>query len=203
VYSTYVRTVRLALEEKGISYDLIEIDVFAENGISADYLLINPFGRIPSFEYDGFYLYEAVPIARYVDEAFEGPKLQPPDIRERARMNQILSLLDSYAYRTLVWDIYVERTSAQRGKPPDEQRIAAALPDARRCLTALNALLGNGMWLAGSTLTLADLHAAPIFEYFMRTCEGQGLMATTPAMMDWWNQVAARPSMRATQPAFT
>src|SRR5262245_26069420 len=127
-YSTYVRTVLLTLEEKGILYDLIEIDVFARGGPSSDYLKINPFGRIPSFEHEGFRMYEAVPIARYVDEAFDGPQLQPSDIHERARMNQIIGVLDSYAYRALVWDIYVERTSGQRGQEPDEQRIAAAVP---------------------------------------------------------------------------
>jgi glutathione S-transferase len=66
----------------------------------------HPFGKIPAFEHDGFRLYEAGAITRYVDEALPGPRLQP---RGRARMNQIVSTLDSYAYGTLVWDIYVER----------------------------------------------------------------------------------------------
>jgi glutathione S-transferase len=40
-------------------------------------------------------------------------------------MTQIISILDSYAYRTLVWDIYVERVSRPgRGIAPDEGRIA-------------------------------------------------------------------------------
>jgi hypothetical protein len=57
-YSTYVRTVRLTLEEKGVSYDLVEVDVFAAGGASVEYLKINPFGRIPSFEHGDFRMYE-------------------------------------------------------------------------------------------------------------------------------------------------
>jgi glutathione S-transferase len=199
-YSTYVRTVRMALVEKGVPYELVEVDVFAPGGPSSEYLQMNPFGRIPSFEHDGFLLYEAVPIARYIDEAFSGPELQPRDVRERARMNQIIGVLDSYAYRTLVWDIYVERTGgAATGRQPDEQRIASAVPRARTCLDALSGLIGDGCWLAGSALTLADLHAVPMFAYFLRTAEGTNLLAGVPRLTRWWEQVAQRASTRATE----
>jgi glutathione S-transferase len=190
----------LTLEEKGVPYELVDIDVFAPVGPPPEYLRIHPFGLIPSFEHDGFCLYEAVPIARYIDDAFSGPKLQPTDFRERARMNQIISVLDNYAYRTLVWDIYVERNNAVlSGETPDEQRIASALPRARACLNALSGLMGDRMWLVGPALTLADLHAAPIFAYFLRTAEGQNLMTGVPSLMRWWNQVAQRASTHATE----
>jgi glutathione S-transferase len=45
------------------------------------------FGKIPAFEHAGFRLYETGAITRYVDEAFPGPRLQPDDPRDRARMN--------------------------------------------------------------------------------------------------------------------
>jgi glutathione S-transferase len=167
-------------------------------------LKIHPFGRIPAFEHGGFRLYEAVPIARYVDEAFEGPLLQPNDIHERARMNQIISVLDSYAYRTLIWDIYVARTGGPpSGNVPDELRIASVLPRARICLKSLSELMGDGLWLAGPALTLADLHAAPIFDYFLRTAEGQNLVTSVAPLMRWWNQVEQRASMHATEPTRT
>jgi len=75
----------------------------------------HPFGKIPAFEHAGFRLYEAGAITRYVDEAFPGHRLQPDDACGRARTNQIISILDSYAYRTLVWDIYVERVTRPAG----------------------------------------------------------------------------------------
>jgi glutathione S-transferase len=199
--STYVRTVRLALHEKGVAYDLVDIDVFAPGGPPAEYLERHPFGRIPAFEHDGFRLYEALPIARYVDEAFEGPALQPNDIRDRARMNQILSILDNYAYRTMVWDIYVERRGgAFLGRPPDENKIAQALPRARLCLEALSNLMGDAVWLAGSKPTLADLHAAPMFTYLLRTPEGLDLMRGVPSLMSWWENVGRRASVAITEP---
>ena len=199
-YSVYVRAARLALAEKGVAYRLVEIDIFAEGGPPPDYAARHPFGRIPAFEHDGFRLYESGAITRYVDEAFPGPPLQPEDPRGRARVNQILSILDSYAYRTLVWDIFVERVRAPgQGRAPDEARIAAALPRAETCLAALEALMDVQPWLAGPQLTLADLHAAPIFAYAVLAPEGAALLARHDGIRRWWEKMAARASMAATR----
>lgn len=200
-YSVYVRIVRLALAEKGVAYRLEEIDIFAPGGPPAEYLTRrHPFGRIPAFEHDGFRLYETGAIARYVDEAFAGPALQPSAPRARARMNQIISLLDNYAYRTLVWDIFVERVRAPaQGRQADEAKIAAALPKARICLAALSELMSGSPFLAGPALTLADLHAAPMLIYFRIAAEGASLLAETPDLAAWLERMAGRASNRATR----
>jgi glutathione S-transferase len=199
-YSVYTRIARLALTEKAVAYRLEEVDVFTEGGPSADYLTRHPFGRIPAFEHDGFRLYESGAITRYVDEAFPGPALQPAAPKARARVNQIIGILDSYAYRTLVWDIYVERMrAAENGRVSDEARIAAALPRAEICLGALEALMADAPWLAGSEPTLADLHAAPIFAYGALAPEGAALLARHDGLSRWWERMAARPSMAATR----
>ena len=66
-YSVYVRAARLALAEKGVAYELVEIDIY---GAAPDwYARLHPFRRIPAFAHDGFVLYEAAAILRYVDEA--------------------------------------------------------------------------------------------------------------------------------------
>jgi len=99
-YSVYVRAVRLALEEKGIEYKLEPVDILAAEGVPSEHRLRQPFSKIPAFEHAGFHIYEAGAITRYVDEVFPGPRLQPESPRERASMNHIISVLDSYTYRT-------------------------------------------------------------------------------------------------------
>ncbi|WP_421913385.1 glutathione S-transferase family protein [Mesorhizobium sp.] len=195
-YSVYVRIVRLALEEKGIEYELVPVDVFAADGVPGWYLEHHPFGRIPAFEHDGFRLFETSAIARYVDEGFAGPALQPADARARATMNQMIGLLDAYAYRSMVWDVAVERLE----KPaPDEDLIARGLHQAATALQALSSLKAQGSWLMGDELTLADLHAAPIIGYFLKVGEGQSLLAEFPDIQAWWNRIAERASFARTQ----
>lgn len=200
-YSVYVRIARLALIEKGVDHELIPVDVFAPGGPPAWYGDLNPFRKIPAFVHGGLRIHETTAITRYIDEAFDGPPLQPVGARERATMNQIVGLIDAYAYRTLVWDIYVERVGKPRdGKISDETAIAAALPRARTCLAALSASLQPGSWLCGRELTLADLHAAPALAYFVKAPEGRAMLANFPLLSEWWERMSARASFIATQP---
>ena len=199
-YSVYVRAVRLALEEKNVAYELVPVDIFEPGGPPPEHYARHPFGKIPAFEHAGFRLYEAGAITRYVDEAFPGPRLQPEHPRARARMNQIISILDSYAYRALVWDIYVERVSRPAsGAAPDEQRIAASLPRAEVCLAVISGLMDEAPWLAGKSISLADLHAAPMFAVFRLAPEGQRLLDAEAGLRPWWERISTRPSFVRTQ----
>ncbi|MES0197146.1 glutathione S-transferase family protein [Mesorhizobium sp. M0011] len=189
-YSVYVRIVRLALEEKALDYELVPVDVFATGGIPACYFEHHPFGRIPAFEHDGFRLFETSAIARYVDEVFDGPSLQPTEARGRARMNQIIGMLDAYAYRSMVWDVAVERLEKDA---PDETLIANGISQASKALQTLSSLKAPGSWLLGDRLTLADLHAAPIIGYFVKAAEGQKLLAEFAEIQAWWDRVAKLP----------
>ncbi|ESZ70270.1 glutathione S-transferase [Mesorhizobium sp. L103C119B0] len=193
-YSVYVRVVRLVLAEKGIDYDLVPIDVFAAEGTPAWYFEHHPFGRIPAFEHGGFRLFETSAIARYVDEAFDGPALQPKDARTRATMNQIIGMLDAYAYRSMVWDVAVERLEKEA---PDEALVANGLRQAETVLRVLTALKPPGPWLLGDQLTLADLHAASIIAYFVKVADGQKLLAAFADIQAWWEGIAKRPSLAA------
>ncbi|TIP27729.1 MAG: glutathione S-transferase family protein, partial [Mesorhizobium sp.] len=190
-YSVYVRIVRLVLEEEGIGYELVPVDIFAADGIPSWYFDHQPFGRIPAFEHDGFRLHETSAITRYVDEAFDGPALQPIEARPRATMNQIIGMLDAYAYRAMVWDVAVERLEKT---PPDEALIANGLLQAAKVLRALTSLKAAGPWLLGEQLTLADLHAAPIIGYFVKVADGQKLLAEFPDIRGWWARIAGRES---------
>ncbi|MBZ9808284.1 glutathione S-transferase N-terminal domain-containing protein [Mesorhizobium sp. BR1-1-9] len=197
-YSVYVRIARMALEEKGVDYELVPVDVFAAEGIPGWYFEHHPFGRIPAFEHDGFRLFEASAIARYVDEAFDGPPLQPKDPRGRARMNQIIGMLDAYGYRAMVWDVAVERLEKAS---PDEALIFSGLRQAETVLQALSSLGPAGPWLLGNQLTLADLHAAPIIGYFVKVAEGRELLAEFPDGDAWWTRVSGRSSFANTEKA--
>jgi glutathione S-transferase len=194
-YSVYVRTVRLALEEKAVEYRLETVDIFADDGPPAGYEQRHPFLKIPAFEHDGFKLFEAAAIMRYVDEVFDGPALMPATAEGRARANQITGVLDSYAYRCWVWDIFVERSEGA----PDEDQLAAAMPRAETCLQAIEALMTADNFMLGPTPSLADLHAAPMIDLLRQTPEGERLLADHPRWLAWWQTMSERPSMAATQ----
>ena len=199
-FSTYVRSARLALEEKGVDYDLVEID-FLQGPMPAEQIERHPFARVPAFEHDGFQLYETTAICRYIDEAFDGPSLQPGNVQERARMNQFISILDNYTYPCTVGQLVIQRlVMPMLGNEPDEAAIAAALPEIDTCMTTIAALRGNNTYLAGNQLSLADLHFAPIYDYFQNTPESGPILDKTPGLGDWWNEMSGRASLQKTPP---
>ncbi len=200
-YSVYVRAVRLALEEKHVPYRLVEVDIFAADGPPPDYLRRHPFRRIPAFEHLGFRLYESGAITRYIDEVFAGPALMPDAPQSRARVNQIISIIDNYGYGPFVREIFSERVrAAPRGRAADEAKIAAALPRSETCLAALTELADpEGPYLSGAAVSLADLHAAPMFAYLCMAREGAALLANHPRLGRWWQVMRDRPSMAATR----
>jgi glutathione S-transferase len=201
-YSTYARTVRLALEEKGVDYDLVEVDLIQGATQSPEHLARQPFGKVPAFEHDGFALYETDAIVRYVDEVFPGTSLVPADARSRARMNQALSIIGSYAYPCMIGQIFMQRAVMPLiGNPSDEAAIAAALPNAATCLEALEQLIDGQPYLAGATLSLADLLLVPIYDYLAQTPEGRKLLADAPNLRRWWDQIGSRPAVASTKPA--
>jgi glutathione S-transferase len=198
-YSVYVRIARLALVEKGVANDQVEINPFAAE-IPASYLALHPFGRVPTLVQGDFALYETAAITRYVDRAFEGPVLQPEGARSLARMDQVLSIVDSYAYWPMVRQVFSQRVFRPRiGQPTDEAEIACGLRDAGKVLGALEALAGGG-FLVGARLSLADLHLGAMMAYFTAAAEGQALLDRHARLSAWWQRVGQRPSFAATDP---
>jgi glutathione S-transferase len=195
--------VRLALEEKGQPYELVEVKAMQGEHKQPAHLARHPFGKVPAFEHDGFMLYETQAITRYVDQAFKGPSLTPADIRKTARMNQIIGVIDSYANDALIAKLVVQRLVVpMAGGKSDEAVIAGCLHNAKLSLAQIEALAEGGTWLAGEALSLADIHLAPILTYVRMTPEGPDLLAPHPWLRGWWERIEKRPSMAATAPKF-
>ncbi len=194
--STYVRTARLACEEKGVAHVLESIDFG-----SPAHRRLHPFARMPAMRHGDLALYEASAIARYVDEAFDGPALQPSEPRQRARMNQWISAVKDYYFTTMIRGVVLSRlVYPQRGQAVDEAAIEAALPQVAYQLSVAEGALSETRFLAGGALTLADLFLAPHIFWLGLTGEGAAALAKAPAVHRWFEALAARPSFTATAP---
>lgn len=199
-YSVYLRIARLALLEKGVPWDHVEIDPFADT-IPADYLALHPFGRVPTLVHDDFVLYETTAITRYVDDALPGRPLQPSDARRRARMNQIIAVADAYGYWPMVRQVFVQRVFNQaRGSKADEAVLAEGLLASRRVLAAVEDMATGGEFLAGDALSLADLHLGAMMAYFAAAEEGAAELRAFPKLDAWWQTLKGRESLALTEP---
>lgn len=199
-WSAYVRTARLALIEKGVDYELIEVD-FSSGKMPATQLERQPFGKVPVLDHEGFQIYETTAINRYVDAAFAGPALQPTEPKRLGRMAQIVAILDAYISEEVRMGVVNEGLIKPMMRiDADQERLEQAFATVATRLGVLSDCTISGEFLAGHTITLADLHAVPLFDYLEMTPGGADLIASQPILKDWWTRIASRPSIVMTTP---
>ncbi len=195
-FSNFVRSARLAFEEKGVGYTLEPANVK-----EPEYRLLHPFAHMPALRHGEFRLGESIAIMRYLDEAFDGPPLQPADVQERARMMQWISAFSDYVVaiigRRVLGEYYAPLVF---NRPANQATIDAALPEARQQLSILDGFLAKHPFIAGDTLSLADLMYVPHVFYLTETPETADLLAPVPHLRRWHKDMSARPSVQATVP---
>src|ERR1700758_5361759 len=193
--STYVNIVRLVLTYKGVAYTFQDLEPVMGK---PEHLALHPFDRVPVLRHGDFTIYETSAIASYVDEAFAGPRLTPQDVRDRARMNQWISAVNSYYYPYMIYHVSHERrVFAEPGIASDEKVVAHALPKIDVGLAVLERELGHGKdYLLGSDATLADFYVLPSTYAFGLTKEGQGMYPKYPAFCRWRERMEAHPTVR-------
>lgn len=194
--STYVRTVRMALAEKGVAY---RHELAAPH--SEAILSICPFGRVPAFRDGDFTLYETSAIVRYIDESFDGTALVASNPWARTRMEQYVSLINCHGYDAMVRR-YVLQYIFPKGADgkPDRQLIDKAVPEIKQQLETFDQAYGARDYLVGAEMTMADLLLAPIVFYLAQFPEGKALLAAAPNVSRAHAAMAQRESFKATAP---
>ncbi len=193
--STYVRTCRMALMEKGAPY---ELDPLAPQ--SAEQLEKHPWGSVPAMSHGDVRMYETLAICNYIDRVFDGPPLQPVDPLANARCWQWTSVFIQYLYRPAI-DIVLQRliVPAQGGEP-DEALVESSVPKSDKALAALDGALDGSACFAGADASIADYMVLPVLHYLKMTPEGADLLAPRANIARWHAAIDARESAVATAP---
>jgi len=197
--STYVWSTRLALAEKGVAHELVDVPFGAHR--EEPHLSRHPFGKMPAFEHDGFALYETQAILRYIDEGFPVAPLQPTDLHQFARMSQIMGIVDAYAWPSIAAGIVFNRILAPLlGLPVNEEAVAKAVPRARLCLSEFARLMSDQQFMAGERISLADLMVVPLLYYLARVPEGEAALTEHSSLRAWMRRIEDRQSFQVTKP---
>ena len=195
--SSYTRTVRMALAEKGVAYSMQTC-----RPRSPEIQAVHPFGRIPALRDGAVELWETAAIVNYLDECFDtGVSLRPGSIAGRTQCAQWISAVNSYLYDTMA-KRYVLQFLFPRGADgkPDRGVIDKALAEMPAQFAALDKAYGQGDYLAGGALSSADLFVAPLLAYMLSMPESAQLLANYPNVLRAQATIRQRPSFTATDP---
>jgi glutathione S-transferase len=192
--STFSRRVRVALLEKGVEHELVEVDLAAGAHKSPAYATLNPYLRVPSIDDEGFVLYESAAILTYLEATCPAVPLIPVDARGRASVDMHLRLCDGQLGRHAGVILFPRRFL------PQERWDLAAMGVARQEIAKhfeiVAAQLGERQYLVGDDFTLADIAYLP-FLHFLPLFE----IPVGPRVTGWAQRVLARPSAQATIPS--
>ncbi len=194
--SSYVRTARIVLAEKGVACELAPIEFG-----SPEHLALHPFGRVPAMRHGDVTLFETFGITRYIDETFDGPALQPADPLERAQMTQWISAIVDSVYPATIRGYlmhYVRATMS--GSAPDRAAIDASLDALKSTLQTLDKALAGRSSIVGGATSLADWFLLPIVFYMTQSPEGGEIMKSCAGLTAWYEGLAGRPSAQQTLP---
>lgn len=193
--SNFVRTVRMAAEEKGVPYTLVP-----ELPHSDLVKSLNPTGKIPAIRHDGFVLTESLAIAEYLDAAFDGPKLIPADLKAAANVRRWMAFAATEADQLLMRNYVVEYMFHKDGDGNViRDKIDAAVKRMPRLFRTLEAAVAGG-FLGGSAFSMADCFIAPILNATSLFAEGKEAIAGSPGVAAYFAKMQARPSFVATAP---
>ncbi|HVE50091.1 MAG TPA: glutathione S-transferase family protein [Casimicrobiaceae bacterium] len=163
--SPFAWKVQLALEYKTIPYERKVLSFSAGDTKRPEFLALNPRGRVPTIDDNGFVLYESNAIVEYLDEAYSarGPSLFPGDARARAIVRRLICEVDNYLYPAL------EKLLDEAFKKPEEidRKVVAGARDGVIDELRMLARTIRGDYLAGS-LSAADLALYPLIAFLFR-----------------------------------
>lgn len=195
-FSSFVRSVMLCCEEKGVSYTWgFQLGASTLRFGSERHLELHPYGLVPILIHNNRSLFETSSICRYIDHAFEGPALQPVDPYEKALVDQWSQAISVYTDEALVRN-YLLPLIQPMGDDETAQReaLAKAEKEARKHLTLLETQLGNQAFICGDAYSIADALLIPMLDYLANSPEGGKLLEQFPSLAAYAEQMRNRAS---------
>ena len=197
--STYVRTIKMLLAEKGTTdFEQVQVNVLAGEPRKAEHLARHPFGKVPVLDHNGMRILETSAIARYLNDVLPGKSLVPASPQDRARMDMVMGILDSYGYGALVGGVAAYHLFPDFVGGKNDAMLKAGIENGRKVIEFAMKTKGDSPFVAGE-LSLADLYLAPVLAYVSLTPDAKSVFEVK-GFADWWARVQALKSFQTTQP---
>jgi RNA polymerase-associated protein len=184
-YSQFSHRVRIVLAEKGVTVEIVDVDIYDK---PEDLAALNPYNSLPTLVDRDLVLYEPNIMMEYLDERFPHPPLFPvyPVARAQSRL---------WMYRIdRDWSHLVEKLQAEDGTPAELEKARKEL---RESIISISPIFAEKPYFMSDEFTIVDCCVLPILwrlpEIGIRLPETK---ATKP-LLDYRQRLFARESIQA------
>lgn len=192
-FSQHARRVRMLCEELNIALDIRNMSLETGAHKSEDFLALNPTGRVPVLDDDGFVLSESHAIMKYVVAKSGTYEFYPIDVKKRAEVDMWLdwnhTKLNPPVQSLIIQVMFM-------GENADQALVGKSRSEASDALAILETALAAGSSIGG-TLTLADLSLASTVALYEMA---EGNLSALPSLKAWLDTIKARPGFAGTAP---
>jgi glutathione S-transferase len=187
------------LEELGLNYEFIYIDLFKGEHKTEYFLKMNPLGKVPVLEHDKRFLFESGAICRYLANQEENT-LFPKDSYQRAVIDQWMEFFTNHLG---LWinTLFFQRVLKVENKMGDtnEEKCLEAEKFLPPQLKVLNVELSKNKYISGENLTIADLVA---FAYIEQIDKLDMTLEEYPSLLKWKEEISKRDSIKKVNSLF-
>lgn len=205
--SPFAWRVLLTLEVKKLAYDSKLLEFSKGQHKSPEYLKMNPRGRVPTLKDGDFVLYESLAIMSYLDRKYPDVPIFGRTPEEAGLIWRQLSEGESYL-RDAVVQVF---RPLFFGKVSESTReIQAGADTVHGELAGLEATVAKSPWIAGVTISAADIAIFPFIQLLLRASAKDEakpldlgflpLSAHYPRLAEWVKRVEAIPGYERTYP---
>jgi glutathione S-transferase len=193
--SPFVRKVRVALFEKGVSHDVVPTVPLPPANDDPAFRKMSPLGKIPAYEDGDFTISDSSVILNYLESS--EPKLLPDDAKQRARALWFEEFADSKLAEN-VGTVFFNRIVAPNilKQEGDQAAIDAALNEELPPLfDYLEGQLGDNEYLAAGRFTVGDVAVGSMLRQFQFAGESVDA-ARWPKLAAYAERILSRPSFK-------
>jgi glutathione S-transferase len=180
--------VRWMLQELGVDFEAVTVNLAAGEHRHPEFLKLNPAGKVPVLVDDDLVLTESVAILLYLAEKYPHKELLPTDIKQRSQVYRWL-LFTATELEQPLWRI-ARHTSLY----PEHLRLTAEVSLARQDFTDMVAVMEEHMqgrqFIVGNTATVADFVCA----YTLDWANEVQLLDGCPQLLQYMERMYARPN---------
>jgi glutathione S-transferase len=187
----FAQKVRVVLAEKELEYETVFVDLrTGEHRQNAEFLKLNPYGKVPILIDDEVVVYDSTIINEYLEDEYPIPALMPEDSAARARVRTLEDYCDNSFLPSAGF------VQAELSKPVEEQdaeRLGRYRTELQRGLKRLEAFLAGKEYLVGE-FSLADIAFVPALLILPRL--GVEVDPALRSVTAWINRLKQRPSVQ-------
>ena len=155
--------VRMAANAMGLKYEYRKVNLREGEHKKAEFLKVNPIGKIPAIDDDGFCVFESNAIIRYLADKNNSP-LYPKDVKERAVVDEWIEFGSHHVGLSLSKILYNKIFAPRMNLEPDERSMKEGLAWLERFLPIVDRQLSQQGFLAANKMTLADINLLALLD---------------------------------------